>query len=159
MRFIYGLVVAILVAIAISKILFGGAVQPGPGSAAEYHSANATGSPIGWTIADTKLLFEANRYPCGFVTNAEFDFDEVTEVSAGTTHGSIFSGAGDRILTPKGRYLARHAAADYLWCDLGNIKVTGVTTKPGERINIRNIFVSKNGIVTEYLTITRAVNP
>ena len=161
MRFFCSLAVALLVAWAAVKILSGGAVQPVPGTGTEFENPTrqTTASPAGWTISDTRQLFERNHFTCGFVTNEGFDFDEVTEVKTGSTRGTIFAGAGDKVITPVARRLSRHEPADYLWCDLGNVRVAGVTTKPGEQVHTRNIFVSKNGIVAEYLTHTQAINP
>ena len=160
MRFTYVLVVAVLAAWAAFKILFGGALQPVPGTGIgdEYRSLQATAGPVGWTIADTRQLFEANHYPCGFVANEEFEFDEVIEAKTGSTRGTMFADAGDIVITPTARRRSRHESADYLWCDLGNVYVAGVSIKPGERVNTRNIFVTQNGIVTEYLTNTRVID-
>ncbi len=155
MRFSYILVVALLVAWAAFKILFGGAVQTvsGAGSGGDNRPLQATASPDGWTIADTRQLFEANHYPCGFVANEEFDFDEVTETKTGSTRGTIFADAADIVITPTARRRSRHEAVDYLWCDLGNVNVAGVSIQPGDRVYTRNIFVSKNGLVAEYLIL------
>lgn len=157
MRRAFILVAVVLVAWATFKILFGGAVQPVQGirDGADYRSLQNVSSPVGWPIAGTRRLFEENHYLCGFVTGEEFEFDEVTEVKTESTRGTIFADAGDRVISPTATRRSRHKAADYLWCDLGNVPVAGVSIKPGERVNTRNIFVSENGIVAEYFTDTR----
>jgi hypothetical protein len=157
MRFTFGLLVALLVAWAAAEVLFGGALKLAPESGLERRAAPSSAGPlgVGWTIADTRLLFEANHYACGYVTHEAFEFDEVTSTATVSTHGTAFADIADTATVPTARRRSVHAPADYLWCDLGNVPVAGVDKGRGESVRTRDIFVSVDGRVAEFLTDTQ----
>ncbi len=162
MRYIAILFVALIAVLAGAiSTLFRGALQIAPGArpVSQQSSGGVANSPIGWKTADMRELMERNHYPCGFATNASFDFDEITESKTESTRGTVFAGAADTVTTPTARRRSRHAPADYLWCDIGAAKVAGVTVGPGEHASTRSIFVSKDGLISEFLTDTRIASP
>jgi hypothetical protein len=158
MRFFYILLFALLVVWGGLRSI-AGAVQPNLSARQSFEpeSHGTAGSPIGWKIADVKELFERNHNTCGIVTNQAFDFDEVTQTKSESTRGTPFAGAGDVVVTPTATRRSRHAPADYLWCDLGTVDVAGVNPNSGEQTKTRNIFVSKDGQVLEFLRDTRVI--
>ena len=159
MRFYFNLVVSLLTVAAALFILVGGAVQIVPGTGATAGATRLDRSPLGWRAADMRLLMEANHYSCGFVANEPFEFDAPVGSASRNTRGTEFARAFDTIQTPTGRVRQRHEAADHLWCDLGNVNVAGFKTPAGKRLDVRDIFVIKNGIIVDFQVLARVVEP
>ena len=158
MRFFFNLVVLLLTIAAATAILFGGAVRIVPGTSSVAGATRLDGSPLGWRAADMRLLMEANHYTCGFIANEPFEFDAPVGSASLSTRGTVFAGTFDTIETPTGRVRKHHEAADHLWCDLGNVKIAGFTTPPGKSLDVRDIFVIKDGIIVEFHILVRVVD-
>ena len=161
MRFFFNLVVLLLTVAAALVIRFGDAVRIVPGTGSVAGPTRLDSSGVGWLASDMRLLMEANHYECGFVANEPFEFDAPVGREFQSTRGTVFARAFDTIEAPTGRVRRHHEAADYLWCDLGNIgnmKVAGFTSPPGKRADVRNLYVIKDRIIVEYQLRVRAVD-
>jgi hypothetical protein len=159
MRFFFNLVVLLLTIAAATAILFGGTVRIVPGTGSVAGATRLDRSPLDWRAADMRLLMEANHYKCGYVANEPFEFDAAVGSESRSTRGTVFAGTFDTIETPTGRVRKHHEAADNLWCDLGNVNVAGFTTPPGKSLDVRDIFVIKDGIIVEFHVLVRVVEP
>lgn len=157
MRFFFNLFVLLLTIGAATAILFGGAVRIVPGTSSVAGATRLNGIPLGWSAADMKALMEANHYKCGYIANEAFEFDAPVGSEIRSTRGTVFARGFDTIESPTGRVRKHHEAADYLWCDLGNVNVAGFTTPPGKSLDVRDIFVIKDGIIVEFHVLAKVV--